>query len=67
MSNSKGRRLSPTGRRRAEFREDLLAILDGGQLDAFLVLVEDLAGTHDATELALKTRQIREAEGKGKA
>src|SRR5579872_5761144 len=34
-------------RRRAEFREDLLAILDGGQLDAFLALVEDLAGTHD--------------------
>ena len=39
-------------RRRASFREDVLEILDGGQLDPFLRLVEDLAGTHDPAELA---------------
>jgi ATP-dependent RNA helicase DeaD len=39
-------------RRRATFREDVLRILDDGQLDIFLALVEDLAGSHDPTELA---------------
>jgi ATP-dependent RNA helicase DeaD len=39
-------------RRRAAFREDVLQILDAGQLDTFLALVEDLAGSHDPTELA---------------
>ena len=39
-------------RRRAAFREDVLRILDAGQLDTFLALVEDLAGSHDPTELA---------------
>ena len=39
-------------RRRASFREDVLHILDAGQLDPFLRLVEDLAGTHDPAELA---------------
>ncbi len=39
-------------RRRAAFREDVLEILDAGQLDPFLALVEDLAGTHNPTELA---------------
>ncbi len=39
-------------RRRAAFREDVLSILDGGQLDPFLALVEDLAGTHEPAQLA---------------
>jgi len=39
-------------RRRASFREDLLQILDGGQLDPFLTLVEDLSGSRDPAELA---------------
>jgi ATP-dependent RNA helicase DeaD len=39
-------------RRRATFREDVLRILDTGQLDPFLALVQDLAGTHDPGELA---------------
>ena len=39
-------------RRRTAFREDVLQILDAGQLDTFLALVEDLAGSHDPTELA---------------
>src|SRR5262249_32015431 len=39
-------------RRRAAFREDVLAILDAGQLDPFLALVEDLADSHDPAELA---------------
>ena len=39
-------------RRRAAFREELLAILDGGQLDPYLTMVEDLAETRDPAELA---------------
>jgi ATP-dependent RNA helicase DeaD len=39
-------------RRRAAFREDVLAILESGQLDPFLGLVEELSGTHDPAELA---------------
>jgi ATP-dependent RNA helicase DeaD len=39
-------------RRRAAFREEVLRILDAGQLDPYLALVEDLAGTRDATEIA---------------
>lgn len=39
-------------RRRAAFREDVLKLLDAGQLDPFLALVEDLSGSHDPTELA---------------
>jgi ATP-dependent RNA helicase DeaD len=39
-------------RRRAAFREELLAILDGGQLDPYLGMVEDLAETRDPAELA---------------
>jgi ATP-dependent RNA helicase DeaD len=39
-------------RRRASFREELLAILDGGQLDPYLAMVEDLAETRDPAELA---------------
>ncbi|MGO8949426.1 MAG: DEAD/DEAH box helicase [Ktedonobacterales bacterium] len=39
-------------RRRASFREDVLRILDAGELDTFLALVEDLSGSHDPTELA---------------
>jgi ATP-dependent RNA helicase DeaD len=39
-------------RRRENFREELLEVLDGGQLDPFLAIVEDLAGTRDVNELA---------------
>ncbi len=39
-------------RRRAAFREDVLAIVESGQLDPFLGLVEELSGTHDPAELA---------------
>ena len=58
-------------RRRAAFREDLLEILDGGQLDPFLALVEDLAGSHEPTELAAAAfkmaAQVREASRPGRA
>jgi len=39
-------------RRRASFREEVLRIVDAGQLDPYLTLVEDLAGTRNPTELA---------------
>ncbi|MGZ6389808.1 MAG: DEAD/DEAH box helicase [Ktedonobacterales bacterium] len=39
-------------RRRAAFREEVLEILDDGQLDPFLALVEDLVGTHEPAALA---------------
>jgi ATP-dependent RNA helicase DeaD len=39
-------------RRRAAFREEVLSIVDAGQLDPFLALVEDLAGSHDPAQLA---------------
>jgi ATP-dependent RNA helicase DeaD len=56
-------------RRRAAFREDVLKILDDGQLDPFLRLVEDLADTHDAAELAAAAfkmaAQAREARRPG--
>jgi ATP-dependent RNA helicase DeaD len=39
-------------RRRAAFRDEVLAILDAGQLDPYLSLVEDLAETRDPAELA---------------
>src|SRR5579884_1542681 len=39
-------------RRRAAFREELISILDAGQLDPYLALVEDLAGERDPAELA---------------
>ncbi len=45
-------RADVAARRRAAFREDVLSILDAGQLDPFLALVEDLAGSHDPAELA---------------
>jgi ATP-dependent RNA helicase DeaD len=41
-----------SNRRRAAFRDDILRILDAGQLDPFLALVEDLAGTHNPAEVA---------------
>jgi len=39
-------------RRRTIFRAELLSILDAGQLDPFLALVEDLAGSREPAELA---------------
>ncbi|HEU0027203.1 MAG TPA: DEAD/DEAH box helicase [Ktedonobacterales bacterium] len=57
-------------RRRAAFREDVLKLLDAGQLDPFLALVEDLSGTHDPTELAAAAfkmaAQAREAKRPGR-
>lgn len=61
IEQSTHRRLQPlrlptpadvAARRRAFFREDILRMLDAGQLDSFLALVEDLAGTHDPAVLA---------------
>jgi ATP-dependent RNA helicase DeaD len=58
-------------RRRAAFREDVLQILDDGQLDTFLALVEDLAGSHDPTELAAAAfkmaAQARDANRPGRS
>jgi ATP-dependent RNA helicase DeaD len=39
-------------RRRAAFRDELLGILDDGQLDPYLDMVEDLAESRDPMELA---------------
>jgi len=56
-------------RRRAAFREDVLRLLDAGQLDPFLKLVEDLANTHDPVEIAAAAfkmaAQAREANRPG--
>jgi ATP-dependent RNA helicase DeaD len=58
-------------RRRAAFREDVLSILESGQLDPFLGLVEEMAGTHDPAELAAAAfklaAQAREAARPGHA
>ncbi|HEY1388065.1 MAG TPA: DEAD/DEAH box helicase [Ktedonobacterales bacterium] len=39
-------------RRRMAFREEILSILDGGQLDPYLALVEDLTGSRQPADLA---------------
>jgi ATP-dependent RNA helicase DeaD len=39
-------------RRRAAFREEVLKVVDAGELDQFIALVEDLASSRDVTELA---------------
>ena len=39
-------------RRRENFRDELLQILDGGELDPFVAIVQDLATTRDVNELA---------------
>lgn len=39
-------------RRRMAFREEVLSILDAGQLDPYLALVEDLVGTREPADLA---------------
>ncbi len=39
-------------RRRAGFRDQVLEILDAGELDTFLAMVQDLAVSRDVTELA---------------
>jgi ATP-dependent RNA helicase DeaD len=56
-------------RRRAAFREEVLQILDAGQLDPFLRLVEDLSGTREPAELAAAAfkmaAQTREATRPG--
>ncbi len=56
-------------RRRATFRQDVLEILDEGQLDPFLALVEDLADTREPAELAAAAfkmaAQAREARRPG--
>jgi ATP-dependent RNA helicase DeaD len=56
-------------RRREGFREDVLKILDAGELDAFLALVEDLAGSREPMEIAAAAfkmaAQAREAAHPG--
>src|SRR5690242_13319502 len=56
-------------RRRAAFREDVLAILDAGQLDPYLALVEDLTGSREPAEIAAAAfkmaAQAREASHPG--
>jgi ATP-dependent RNA helicase DeaD len=56
-------------RRRATFREDVLKILDAGQLDPFLALVEDMTGSREPAELAAAAfkmaAQAREAARPG--
>jgi ATP-dependent RNA helicase DeaD len=56
-------------RRRAAFREDVLAILDAGQLDPYLALVEDLVGSREPAEIAAAAfkmaAQAREATRPG--
>lgn len=58
-------------RRRAAFREDVLHLLDAGQLDPYLALVQDLAATHDPAELAAAAfkmaAQARETKRPGRA
>lgn len=39
-------------KRRAAFRREVLEVLDGGQLDPFLEIVRDLAGSRDPAEIA---------------
>jgi ATP-dependent RNA helicase DeaD len=39
-------------RRRAAFRDEVLKILDAGELDPFIALVEDLAASRDIAEVA---------------
>lgn len=41
-----------TARRLAAFREEVLRLLDAGQLEPFLALAEDLANTRDPIEIA---------------
>lgn len=38
--------------RRAAFREEVLKVVDAGELDQFIALVEDMAGSRDVIELA---------------
>ncbi len=39
-------------RRRASFRKEVLEVLDAGELDPFVLLVQELAGSRDPTEIA---------------
>lgn len=53
-------------RRRAAFRDEVLEILDAGQLDPFLTLVEDLADTRDPAEIAAAAfKMAAQARGTG--
>jgi ATP-dependent RNA helicase DeaD len=56
-------------RRRAAFRDELLHILDQGELDPYLALVEDLADSRNPTELAAAAfklaSEVREASRGG--
>jgi len=56
-------------RRLAAVREEVLRLLDAGQLDPFLALVEDLANIHDPIEIAATAikmaTQAREANRPG--
>ncbi|MDP9353397.1 MAG: DbpA RNA binding domain-containing protein, partial [Chloroflexota bacterium] len=53
-------------RRRAAFRQEVLRILDAGQLDPFVALVEDLADTRDPAVLAAAAfKMAAQARGSG--
>jgi ATP-dependent RNA helicase DeaD len=57
-------------RQRTAFRDEVLRLLDAGQLDPFVSLVEDLTGAHDPIELAAAAFKIavqeREARRPGR-
>ncbi len=44
--------LDIAARRRAAFRDEMLEVLEGGELDPYLALVEDLVDSRDPTEVA---------------
>ncbi|MEA2638743.1 MAG: ATP-dependent helicase DeaD [Chloroflexota bacterium] len=50
-------------RRRALFRERLLTVLDAGELDPFIALVEDLAESRDIMEVAAAALKIAVQDG----
>jgi len=52
-----------TARRRAAFRDRLLTIIDTGELDGFIALVEDLAESRDIREVAAAALKLATQEG----
>ena len=53
-------------KRREGFREQLLAILDAGDLDPFIAIVEDLAATRDVSEIAAAAFKMASEAHQGK-
>ena len=52
-------------RRRAIFRDRLLDVVDAGELDPFLALVEDLAESRDVREVAAAALKLASQDGGG--